>query len=251
MKRDYPTREALNATPVTLTREAYQATLDLGAGRPVDAAFADACYNTNTCAGAALAGLADKDADTPHAMIGFPRFAAAVQSLATVAGIDPFNRRTLETAARVHPTARAAFKALTGSMGAPLMDDAKAAFEAAKEALREAQTAFDQAAFDLLRAGAVETSKRYPRREVQVCAAMGTTNLTIERKGGYKGQQDYVLSDYVLSEPRHNALEKALAPGWLKTIYAAADEFNISYALGGDQNIIAKGGRIVRDLREW
>ena len=146
MKPIFPKPETLNATPVTMEREAYQAALELGAGRPVDKDFADRCYASNTCAGAALATLAGKDADTPHAMIGFPRFAAALQSLVTMSGDKPYSRSTLEHAASVYPTARAAFKALSGEGAAPLdVKTAQMIFAEAVKAWEAAEAAMDKA----------------------------------------------------------------------------------------------------------
>lgn len=253
MRRDFPTRDDLNAIPVTLTREAYQAILDLGAGRPVDPEFADRCYSTNTCAGAALYTLAGSDADVPHPMIGFPRFAAALQSLANMAGQAPFSRATLTDAAARYPTARAAFKGLTHADRTPLdLPTARAEFDAAVAALKAAEQALDKAARDLLISGTADLSARYPRREVSVCAAMGTTSVSISPGGWNAWQGDYTLNNRTaLRQDGGSPVEKAILPDWLQAIFDVEADHNIAYALGGSIYTHARGGKIVRDLRHW
>jgi hypothetical protein len=253
MKPIFPKPETLNATPVTMEREAYQAALELGAGRPVDKDFADRCYASNTCAGAALATLAGKDADTPHAMIGFPRFAAALQSLVTMSGDKPYSRSTLEHAASVYPTARAAFKALSGEGAAPLdVKTAQMIFAEAVKAWEAAEAAMDKAARDLLIAGTADLSARYPRREVQVCSAMGSISVSISPGGWNHWQGDYNLNNRTtLPKDGGSTVEKAIMPDWLNQVFDVEDKHNIRYALGGSILTTCKGGKVVRDLRHW
>ena len=114
------------------------------------------------------------------------------------------------------------------------------ALDAAVEAFRAAGDALDAAATAYARAGTLAYSEAHPRREVTLCAAMGSTCLHVSG-APYGG--NYQL--------RYTDSARTPAPEFIDVLGDIESEFNFGHALGGPLRLKCKGGAILDDATDW
>lgn len=169
-----------------------------------------------------------------------------------------------ETGHRLYPEDVRAYYACNYCAGAAIADmrdkgkllpldmtTARAELDRAAQAYRDARDALDRAAAAVIRSGVVETSRTLRRREVTLCAAMGSTTLHVENTVTHNGKRighDYQFKGY---EPLEIGGYKLPTPEWLEALWKVEDEFDIRYALGGPINVTAKAGQITSDKTDW
>lgn len=129
-------------------------------------------------------------------------------------------------------------------MSARTQAAALAALDRAASRWDAAATALANAAQAYAKAETLAYSKAHPRREVQFCAAMGSTTLHVSRGGTCGRSDDYQLGGYSadIGEP----------PEFMRKL-AEIDqdtEFGKGW-LAGPLAFICKGGRVVSDRSDW
>lgn len=129
--------------------------------------------------------------------------------------------------------------------GAEAFAAARARADAAKAALDAAQSAMDEAAQNWVREAVVAYSKAHPRRLVTFCAAMGRTNLSVERGGG---RHEF---DFCNWEPtRFYNGQIVPPPEFMSALWQAADDHDL-HNVGSSLLFKCRGGEVLTDTHDW